>query len=90
MGLGGQNGTDGLFSLRALSTLSLWQVRPEVSDNILANLGFLSGNLISCLLQKGEKEASSFHTNPPELVQPTDGHLHTGECAAMLVDLESL
>jgi hypothetical protein len=36
-------------------------VKPEVYDNILANLGFLSGNLISCLPQKGEKEASSFY-----------------------------
>jgi hypothetical protein len=62
MGLGGQNGTDGLFPLRAQSTLSLWQVKPEVFDSILANLHFLSGKLISCLPQKGEKEMSSFHT----------------------------
>jgi hypothetical protein len=37
-------------------------VKPEVFDNILANLGFLSGNLTPCLPQKGEEEASSFHT----------------------------
>jgi hypothetical protein len=37
-------------------------VKPEVFDNILPNLSFLSGNLISCLPQKGEKETSSFHT----------------------------
>jgi hypothetical protein len=37
-------------------------VKSEVFDNILENLGFLSGNIISCLPQKGEKEASFFHT----------------------------
>jgi hypothetical protein len=33
-----------------------------VFDSILVNMSLLSGNLISCFPQKGEKEASSFHT----------------------------
>jgi hypothetical protein len=62
MGLGGWSRTDGLYPLRAKSTLSLLWVKPEVCDSILANLSFLLGNLISSLPQKGEKEVSSFHT----------------------------
>jgi hypothetical protein len=57
MGLGGQNGTDGLFPLRAQSMLSLLQVKPKVFDHILENLSFLLENFISCLPQEGEKEA---------------------------------
>jgi hypothetical protein len=37
-------------------------VKPQVFDSILANLSFFSGNFIYCIPQKGEKEASSFHT----------------------------
>jgi hypothetical protein len=37
-------------------------VKPKVFDNILANLDFLSENLISCLPQEGKKDVSFFHT----------------------------
>jgi hypothetical protein len=54
MGLVGQNETDNLFPLRAHSTLSLWQVKPKVFDNILANLGFLSETLYSAFHKRRE------------------------------------
>jgi hypothetical protein len=56
-------------------------VQPKVFDNILANLGFLSG--------KGEKEAGFFHTillswsSQQEII-------YILEWAAMLVSQESL
>jgi hypothetical protein len=59
-------------------------VKPEVFDNILAKLVFLSGNLISCLLQKGEKEASSFHTILLSWYSQQKAIYILEECAAML------
>jgi hypothetical protein len=60
-------------------------VKPKVFDSILANLSFLSGNLMSCLSQKGEKEANSFHkillswSSQQKVIHILE------ECAAMLV-----
>jgi hypothetical protein len=90
MGLGGQNGTDSLFLLRDQSMLSMRQVKPEVSDSILANLGFLLENLISCLSQKEEKEESSFHTIFLSWSSQQKVIYILEESAAMLVGQESL
>jgi hypothetical protein len=57
----------------------------KVFDNILANLGFLFGNLISCLLQKGEKMASSFHAILLSWSSQQKVIYMLEECAAMLV-----
>jgi hypothetical protein len=65
-------------------------VKPEVFDSILANLGFLSGNLISCLSQKGEKEANSFHTILLSWSSQQKAIYILEECAPMLVVQESL
>jgi hypothetical protein len=51
----------------------------------LANVGFLSGNLISCLPQKGEKEPSSFHTILLNWSSQQKVIYILEECAAMLV-----
>jgi hypothetical protein len=60
-------------------------VKPEVFDNILANLGFLLGNLISYLSQKLEKKASSFHTILLSWSSQQKVIYVLEECAAMLV-----
>jgi hypothetical protein len=65
-------------------------VKPKAFDNILANLSFLLGNLISAFLQKGEDEVSSFHTI---LLSWSSQHkviYILKECADMLVGQESL
>jgi hypothetical protein len=61
-------------------------VKPEVFDSILANLGFLSGNLISCLPQNREKGASSFHTMLLSWCRQQKVIYILEECATMLVD----
>jgi hypothetical protein len=48
-GLGGWNGTDNLFLLRSKPALPLGQVKDEVFDGSLANLGLFSRNFVSCL-----------------------------------------
>jgi hypothetical protein len=60
-------------------------VKPKVFDNILANLGFLSGNFLSFLPQKGEKEASSFHTILLSSSSQQKVIYILEECATMLV-----
>jgi hypothetical protein len=65
-------------------------VKLEVFDSILANLSFLSGNFISCLPQKGEKEASSFHTILLSWSRQQKVIYILEECSAMLVSQESL
>jgi hypothetical protein len=61
-------------------------VKPEVFDSVLANLRFLSGNLISCLPQKGEKEVSSFHTILLSWSSQQKVMYILEDCATMLVD----
>jgi hypothetical protein len=65
-------------------------VKPNVFDSILANLSILSGNLTSCLPQKGEKEASSIHTILLSWSSQKKVIYILKECAAMLVGQESL
>jgi hypothetical protein len=60
-------------------------VKPEIFDSILANMGFLLEDLISCLLQKGEKEASSFQTILLSWSSQQKAIYVLEECAAMLV-----
>jgi hypothetical protein len=65
-------------------------VKSEVFDSILANLSFLSRNLISCLPQKGDKESSSFHIILLSWSSQQKVIYVLEECAAMLVNQESL
>jgi hypothetical protein len=60
-------------------------VKPEVFDSILENLSFLSGNLISCLPQNGEKEISSVHTILLSWSSQQKVIYILKECAAMLI-----
>jgi hypothetical protein len=60
-------------------------VKPEIIDSILENLSFHLGNLISCLLKKGEKEVSSFHTILLSWFSQQKVIYILEECAAMLV-----
>jgi hypothetical protein len=55
-----------------------------IFDNIVENLSFLSGNLISCLPQKG-KEVSSFHTILLSWSSQQKVIYILEECAVMLV-----
>jgi hypothetical protein len=48
-GLRGWDGTDSLFPLRAESALPLGQVKAEVFDSVLANLGLFPREFLSCL-----------------------------------------
>jgi hypothetical protein len=64
-------------------------MKPEVFNSILANLSFLSGNLIACLPQKGEKEIS-FHTILLSLSRQQKVIYILEECASMLVSQERL
>jgi hypothetical protein len=65
-------------------------VKPEAFNNILANLDFLSGNLIFCLPQKEKKEVSPFHTILLSWSSQQKVIYVLEECAAMLVGQESL
>jgi hypothetical protein len=65
-------------------------VKPKVFDSILASLSLLSGNLISCLPQKGEKEANSFHTIILSWSSQQKVIYILEECAAMLAGQKSL
>jgi hypothetical protein len=65
-------------------------VKPEVFDSVLANLSLLSGSLIFCFPQKGEKEASSFHTILLSWSSQQKVIYILKECAPMLVGQESL
>jgi hypothetical protein len=49
VGFGGRNGTDFLFPLRAKPVLSLQQLKAEVFDSVLANLGLFPRDFVSCL-----------------------------------------
>jgi hypothetical protein len=65
-------------------------VTPKVFDSILANLSFLSGNLIYCLSQKGKKEVSSFHIIFLSLSNQQKIIYILKECPTMLVRQERL
>jgi hypothetical protein len=47
--LRGWDGTDSLFPLGAEPALSLQQVKAEVFDGVLANLGLFPRDIVSCL-----------------------------------------
>jgi hypothetical protein len=56
VGLRGWDRTDSLSPLRAEPALPLGQVKAEVFDSVLANLGLFSRDLLSCLpLKRKEK-----------------------------------
>jgi hypothetical protein len=62
-GIRGWDGTDSLFSFRAKPALPLRQVKTEVFDSVLANMGLFPRDFVSCFpYYKRKEKALPFHS----------------------------
>jgi hypothetical protein len=88
VGLRGWNGTDSLLPFGAKLVLPLGQVKAEVFDDVLENLGFFSKKL--CILPPiKERERGESRPNSPPSWSSQQVIYVLEECATMLVDSES-